>query len=229
MMDARAPLIETRSLGKIYPDGHVEALTDVNLKVERGEFVAIMGPSGSGKSTLLSLIGALDVPTSGSVLFEGAVLDEIGSLDEFRSKQIGFVFQSFYLLPTLTALENVQIPMFEGPRSREQRIERATTLLTQVGLSHRLHHRPSQLSIGERQRVAIARSLANEPMLLLADEPTGNLDSKTTAEVLALFTKLHDEHRTTLIMITHSEQVASYARRCVRVEDGRIVEDTRIG
>ena len=224
-MDARAPLIETRSLGKVYPDGKVEALNDVNLEINRGEFVAVMGPSGSGKSTLLSLIGALDVPTTGAVLFEGSALDEIGNLDEFRSKKIGFVFQSFYLLPTLTALENVQIPMFEGSRSRQQRIERATALLTQVGLSHRLHHRPSQLSIGERQRVAIARALANEPTLLLADEPTGNLDSKTASEVLALFTQLHADHQTTLIMITHSEDVASYAHRCVRVQDGRIVQD----
>jgi ABC-type lipoprotein export system ATPase subunit len=228
-MDVPSPLIETRSLSKVFPDGQVNALVDVNLKVDQGEFVAIMGPSGSGKSTLLSLLGALDGPTTGTVLFEGKPLSQFGNLDEFRSKRIGFVFQSFYLLPTLTALENVQIPMFEGTRNRQQRIDRAKSLLEQVGLSHRLNHRPSQLSIGERQRVAIARALANEPQLLLADEPTGNLDSKSASDVLALFTKLHAERHMALIMITHSEMVASYAHRCVYIQDGRIIEDKQTG
>ena len=228
-MDARASLIETRSLGKVFPDGQVTALSDVNLKIDHGEFVAIMGTSGSGKSTLLSLIGALDLPTSGCVLFEGVPLDKIGNLDQFRSKTIGFVFQSFFLLPTLTALENVQIPMFEQTASRQQRIERAESLLDQVGLSNRLSHRPTQLSIGERQRVAIARALANQPMLLLADEPTGNLDSKTTSSVLSLFTELHAQRQMALIMITHSQEVASYAQRCVQLQDGRITEDRQTG
>ncbi len=221
-MKTHAPLIETRSLRKVFPDGDVVALAGVDLTVLRGEYLAIMGQSGSGKSTLLSLLGGLDIPTSGSVLFEGKSLAEFGSLDEFRAQKIGFVFQSFLLLPTLTALENVQVPMFEGNLARSARVHRAEELLTQVGLNHRLHHHPSRLSIGERQRVAIARALANRPAVLLADEPTGNLDSKSTDDILGLFESLHDRHGMTMIVITHSQYVADHAQRCIHVIDGQV-------
>ncbi len=223
-MTLPVPLIETRSLRKVYPDGHVVALAGVDLSIQRGEYLAIMGQSGSGKSTLLSLIGGLDIPTSGQVLFDGKSLDKLPDLDEFRAERIGFVFQSFLLLPTLTALENVQVPMFESRLTRHQRVQRARELLTQVGLSHRLSHFPPQLSIGERQRVAIARALANGPDVLLADEPTGNLDSRTTDEILQLFQMLHQQHAMTMVVITHSQHVADQAQRCVYVIDGQVTE-----
>src|SRR5262249_9511844 len=200
--NADVALVRTENLGKTYPDGHVQALVDVDLRIERGEYAAIMGPSGSGKSTLLNLLGALDRPTSGVDYFEGTPLRRIANLDQFRSQKIGFEFQSFYLLPTLTALENVQVPMFEGPLPARERARKAAELLDVFGLSDRARHLPSHLSVGQRQRVAIARSLANDPLLLLADEPTGNLDSKKAAEVLDLFEKLHQERGMTLIVIT---------------------------
>ncbi|MBV8266900.1 MAG: ABC transporter ATP-binding protein, partial [Planctomycetaceae bacterium] len=182
MSDA-GPLLKAEGLTRIYPDGAVRALRGVSLAVAAGESVAVTGPSGCGKSTLLHLLGGLDRPTSGEVYFEGAPLGAL-DLDAFRARRIGFVFQSFHLLPTLSALENVQIPMFEGPWPRSERVARAVRLLDEVGLAHRRDHIPSRLSVGERQRVAIARALANEPALLLADEPTGNLDSVAQAEVL---------------------------------------------
>jgi putative ABC transport system ATP-binding protein len=184
-----------------------------------------MGPSGCGKSTLLSTLGALDLPTSGEILFDGESLASLGNLDRFRSEKIGFVFQSFYLLPTLSALENVQIPMFEGPLSARQRAAKAADLLKAVNMSHRTGHLPSRLSVGERQRVAIARSLANDPELLFADEPTGNLDSKTEREVLDLFARLHAERGMTLAMVTHSDEVAEHAMRVIRLRDGAVVDD----
>jgi putative ABC transport system ATP-binding protein len=218
-------ILRTEGLDKTYPDGDVHALVDVNVTIRRGEHVAIMGPSGSGKSTLLNVLGALDRPNSGDVYFEGNALSKMGSLDKFRSEKIGFVFQSFYLLPTLTARENVQIPMFEGPLSARERAKKAGDLLEAVGLSHRATHLPNQLSVGERQRVAIARALANDPVVLLADEPTGNLDSHSGEEILNLFDKLHRERRMTLVVITHSQEVADRAERIIHVLDGRIVAD----
>ena len=218
-------LVQTRDLTKIYPDGDVHALVEVNLAIGKGEYVAVMGPSGCGKSTLLATLGALDVPTSGEVIFDGTPLSSLGSLDRFRSREIGFVFQSFYLLPTLSALENVQIPMFEGTLSARARAEKARELLESVGMSHRASHLPMRLSVGERQRVAIARSLANDPQLLFADEPTGNLDSRTQDEVLELFAHLHAERGMTLVMVTHSEEVAAHAGRVIRFRDGRVVDD----
>ena len=170
-------LIVAEHVSRRYADGEVLALDDVSLTINRGEYIAIVGPSGSGKSTLLNVLGGLDHPTSGRVLFDGAEVKTGRKLDELRSKQIGYVFQSFYLLPTLSAIENVQIPMFETARSAAERVSKATELLDVVGMSHRVKHLPSKLSVGERQRVAIARSLANDPQVLLADEPTGNLDS----------------------------------------------------
>jgi putative ABC transport system ATP-binding protein len=222
-----AVLVRTEKLSKAYPDGLVQALIDVSLSIHQGEYVAIMGPSGSGKSTLLNLVGALDNPSSGDIFFEEQSLRKLSNLDRLRSEKIGFVFQSFYLLPTLTALENVQIPMFEGPLAAAARAKKAAGLLAAVGMDHRANHLPSKLSVGERQRVAVARALANDPKLLLADEPTGNLDSHTADEVLELFKKLHQERGMTLIVVTHSEEVASRAQRIIRVRDGRIVADSR--
>jgi putative ABC transport system ATP-binding protein len=216
------PLLRTERLCKNYPDGQVNALIEVSLSMRRGEYVAIMGASGSGKSTLLNLLGALDRPTSGEVFFENRPLSAIPDLDQFRARKIGFVFQSFYLLPTLTALENVQVPIFEGPLGARQRSAKAQELLKLVGMSHRLHHRPAQLSVGERQRIAIARALANDPVLLLADEPTGNLDSRTAAEVLDLFEHLHRDKGMSLALVTHGQEVADRAERTIRMRDGRI-------
>lgn len=218
-------LLRTEHLGMLYPDGQVQALVDVNLAIHRGEVITIMGPSGSGKSTLLSLLGGLERPTAGRVLFEGKPLAAYPNLDEYRTQQIGFVFQSFLLLPTLTALENVQVPMFEGKLPARQRAAKAARLLNAVALGHRLHHLPNRLSVGERQRVAIARALANDPVLLLADEPTGNLDSQTARGILELFTQLHSERGLTLVIVTHWEALAAYATRVIRLRDGRIIED----
>lgn len=225
MNDQKTPLIETSHLSKSYSDGDVHALVDVNLSIYNNEYVAIMGPSGCGKSTLLSLLGALDYPTSGEIRFEGRSIRELPSLDEFRSEKVGFVFQSFYLLPTLSALENVQIPMFERPCSAREKIETATNLLEIVGMSHRMKHQPNQLSIGERQRVAIARSLANSPRILFADEPTGNLDSKTEDDILNLFGKLRKQRDMTLVVVTHSDEVARRAERIIRLKDGAVIDD----
>ena len=220
------PLIRTENLCKVYPDGKVNALVEMNLTIPKGEYAAIMGPSGSGKSTLLNMLGALDRPTSGEIYFEGEPLSQMRDLDGFRSRQIGFVFQSFYLLPTLSAAENVQIPMFESSLPAAERARWAMELLEAVGMAHRSRHLSPQLSVGERQRVAIARSLANEPALLLADEPTGNLDSKTAADILDLFDRLHQERDMTLISVTHSEEVANRANRLIRLRDGRIESDS---
>lgn len=221
------PLLRAEGLSKTYPDGQVNALVDVNLSIRRSEYVAIMGPSGCGKSTLLNLLGALDQPSSGEVHFEGQPLSGIPNLDRFRARKIGFVFQSFFLLPTLTALENVQVPMFEGPLSSRQRIAKASELLGLVGMNERANHRPGQLSVGQRQRVAVARALANDPVLLLADEPTGNLDSRTAAAVLDLFAHLHHDKGMTLILVTHGQEVAERAERVIRMRDGRISAEER--
>jgi putative ABC transport system ATP-binding protein len=226
---SETPLLRTERLCKTYPDGQVNALVDVSVSIRRGEYVAIMGTSGCGKSTLLNLLGGLDQPTSGEVFFEGQPLSAIRDLDRFRSRKLGFVFQSFFLLPTLTALENVQIPMFEGSLNVRQRVARANDLLKLVGMSHRTNHRPTHLSVGERQRIAIARALANDPVLLLADEPTGNLDSRTAAEVLDLFAHLHRDKGMTIVLVTHGQEVANRAERIVRMRDGRVcAEETSI-
>lgn len=220
-------LIEAVDVVREFPNGRVRAVDHVNLSVERGAYLAIMGPSGSGKSTLLNLLGGLDRPTSGEIRFAGRSLASFPSLDEYRSQKIGFVFQSFHLLPTLTALQNVQVPMFEGPLGSAARRQRAAELLDLVGLGHRLGHRPLQMSVGERQRVSIARALANQPELLLADEPTGSLDTQTGAEVLALFDRLHRERQMTLIVVTHSDEVARAAQETIWFRDGRIVSSPR--
>jgi putative ABC transport system ATP-binding protein len=212
---------------KSYPDGSVHALNGVSLGVRDSEFVAITGPSGCGKSTLLNLLGALDRPDEGEIYFRGEPLSTHRRLDHFRARQIGFVFQSFFLLPTLTALENIQIPMFEGQQlTSHERMKKAEELLDLVGLAGRASHRSSQLSVGERQRVALARALANDPVLLLADEPTGNLDSENASHVLDLLATLRIEKKLALLMVTHSTEVAERADRIIRMKDGRVIEDS---
>jgi len=219
------PLVELRDVAKTYRDGGVRALDGVSLAIPAGDFVSIVGPSGCGKSTLLHMIGALDVPTAGEVRFRGTPLAAIRDLDRLRAKEIGFVFQTFYLLPNLTARENVQLPMFGDGRSEAGRTARADELLARVGLESRRDHLPGQMSIGQRQRVAIARALANEPALVLADEPTGSLDSRSGGEVMDLLGRLHAEHGTTLVVVTHDAAVAARGRRTIRMLDGRIVAD----
>lgn len=221
--DPASPLLHARGLVKTFPDGDVRALRGVSLDVAGGESIAITGPSGCGKTTLLQLLGGLDRPTAGEIFFEGRPFSGL-DLDRFRARRLGFVFQSFHLLPTLSALENVQVPMFEGEVPRSRRRDRASALLDEVGLGHRQRHRPARLSVGERQRVAIARALANEPSLILADEPTGNLDSRAQADVLGLLDRLRRERALTLVIVTHSVEVAAAADREIRLLDGRIVD-----
>ncbi len=218
-------LLYAQDLHKQYPDGQVRALNGVTFAARAGEYVAITGPSGCGKSTLLNLLGALDRPDSGEVYFHGEPLSKRGDLDRFRAREIGFVFQSFFLLPTLTARENVQVPMFGSERSATDRARKADELLGLVGMGKRAGHRPLQLSVGERQRVALARALANDPHLLLADEPTGNLDSDNAAHVLDLLTSLQRDRGLALVMVTHSPDVAERADRVVRMKDGKVVSD----
>ena len=220
-----SPLIEARNLRRSYDQGAVQALQEVSFTVSRGEFVSIMGPSGSGKSTLLHILGALDNEFDGDVTIDSVDLRRLSNPEQFRARIIGYVFQSFHLLPTLTAIENVQVPMFEMPWSAGERRQRAAGLLDSVGLGSRIHHLPSKLSGGERQRVAIARSLANQPSLLLADEPTGNLDSASAGTILELLHTIHDRDNMTIIVITHDRMVAGHAQRTLRMLDGRIVSN----
>lgn len=209
-----------------YDGGRIVALRDVTLRVASGEFVAVVGPSGTGKSTLLHLLCGLDRPTAGRVLFRGVEPPSAAAWTKVRARQIGFVFQAFHLFPTLTALENVEIPMFGVVADGAERGRRARALLDRVGLGGRLHHLPSELSGGERQRVAIARSLANAPALIGADEPTGNLDSGASADVLDLLTELHRRDGASLVLATHNMDVAARAGRIIRLADGRVVADT---
>lgn len=223
-------LIRTEKLTKIYGSGvnAVHALDEVTLAVEAGEFVAIMGPSGCGKSTLLNMIGALDQPTSGTVRVAGEDLAQLKNVDRFRAQTIGFIFQLHNLLPTMTALENVEIPMIGQIGSAQQRHDRAQSLLERVGLGERANHLPSQLSGGQRQRVAIARALANQPALILADEPTGALDSQSGEEIMTLLSALNQHEGTTIAVVTHDRHVAQRTQRILRMSDGRIVDDHRI-
>ncbi|MGC2580095.1 MAG: ABC transporter ATP-binding protein [Terrimicrobiaceae bacterium] len=222
--DSEALVYEARGLTKSFDGGSVAALRGVDFHVREGEFVAVVGPSGCGKTTLLQLLGSLDRPSSGTLTYRGKSIANLPDPSEYRAREIGFIFQAFHLLPTFTVVENVQIPMFEGGLSRSERAGRALELLNDVGLEHRLKHFPSELSGGERQRVAVARSLANRPSVLLADEPTGNLDSENAAHVVELLLRLHKELGTTLILVTHDLAIAALAARTVRMKDGRIVE-----
>src|SRR5204862_4206823 len=222
-----ASLLEAKALTREFDEGRVKALRGVDFSISEGEFVAITGPSGCGKSTLLQLLGALDRPTSGTLLYRGKSVPDDPNPATFRAREIGFIFQAFHLLPTFTATENVQIPMFEIDRSTSERRERANHLLKLVGLEHRLDHFPSKLSGGERQRVAIARSLANGPSLLLADEPTGNLDSENAHSVFDLIISLQQEQGRTMVLVTHDPTIAGRAGRTLRMMDGRIVSDDK--
>ncbi len=223
-------VIDLQDIVKIYQMGQVQvhALRGVSLQVRRGEMLAIMGPSGSGKSTLMNIIGALDTPTSGRYFLEGQDVSRLNDnqLAEIRNKRIGFVFQNFNLLPRLTALEQVELPLiYAGIRSRKERRRRAQEALELVGLGDRLHHRPNELSGGQQQRVAIARALVNNPSIILADEPTGNLDSKSGAEVMYIFQQLNREQGITVVLVTHEPDIARHTRRIVYLRDGLVVGD----
>lgn len=228
MSSEKAPIIEVRNLGKSYPMGHgtVHALREVNLKVFRGQSAAIMGASGSGKSTLLHLLGCLDAPSEGVYLLDQEDVSNLNDsqLAAIRSTKIGFVFQSFNLIPQLTVYENVEVPFLYQTCNPEVVKERIIHSLQRVGLSHRMYHKPNELSGGEMQRVAIARALSINPLLILADEPTGNLDSETGASILKLFTSLN-EQGVTLIMVTHDKAVGAHCQRLIKMQDGRMISD----
>lgn len=223
-------LISIKKLNKTYIMGaeKVEALKDVTLEIEKNEYVALMGPSGSGKSTLMNLLGCLDSPTRGEYWLNGievSTMDD-GDLAEVRNKQIGFVFQTFNLMPRLSALENVALPLVYAGIGREERLEKARKTLEAVGLGDRVTHRPNELSGGQRQRVAVARALVNDPAIILADEPTGNLDTKTSYEIMGLFEQIHKAGNT-VILVTHEHDIAKHAHRIVRLRDGLIESDTK--
>ena len=219
------PILEVRNLQKSYDQGQIEALRGVSLSIATGEFVAISGPSGSGKSTLLQLLGGLDCPTSGEVLFQNEILGSSIGLDTYRSHHVGFIFQAFHLMPTLRAIENVQVPMLAVKSSTTSRASRAEALLREMGLEHRMSQYPNQLSAGERQRVAIARALANNPSILLADEPTGNLDSTNSVRIMEMLIGIQSKRGMTLIVVTHENEIANSAPRHIRIRDGCIESD----
>ena len=219
---AQVPILEARGLCKSYDEGRIEALRGIDLAIQAGEFLAISGPSGSGKSTLLQLIGGLDSPTTGQVFFEDSLLGTAIDLDTYRSHHIGFIFQAFHLIPTLRAIENVQVPMLAVKGKPESRVQKAEALLTEMGLKDRLRQYPNELSAGERQRVAIARALANDPAILVADEPTGNLDSVNSARIMEMLMGIQKERGMTLIVVTHENDIANAAPRHIRIRDGKI-------
>jgi putative ABC transport system ATP-binding protein len=221
-------LISIQNLNRTYQMGAetIEALKDVSLSIEKNEYVALMGPSGSGKSTLMNLLGCLDSPTRGQYWLNGI---EVSSMDdnelaEVRNRQIGFVFQTFNLMPRLSALENVALPLVYAGYNKQDRLEKAKMALEAVGLGNRVHHRPNELSGGQRQRVAVARALVNDPAIILADEPTGNLDSKTSYEIMALFQQIHQQGNT-VILVTHEPDIALHAHRIIRLKDGLVESD----
>lgn len=223
------PLIQLKNIHKSYPlDGFdLEILKGINLEIAAGEFVAIMGPSGSGKSTLMNILGCLDTPTSGEYVLDGENIEHLSGdqLAEIRNRKIGFVFQGFNLLSRTSAIENVELPMVYAGVTDKEREERAAKALDSVGLHERMHHQPNQLSGGQQQRVAIARAIVNEAPIIFADEPTGNLDTKMSVEIMDLFTKLNKELHRTIILVTHEEDIALYANRIIKIVDGEIHSD----
>jgi len=225
---AKDPLITLIDIGRKYVIGAetIHALKSVSLTIEKGEFVALMGPSGSGKSTLMNILGCLDTPTKGTYILNGNQVSEMtdGQLAEIRNKEIGFVFQTFNLLPRSSSLENVALPLVYAGVGRAQREDRAKQTLESVGLGNRIHHKPNELSGGQRQRVAVARALVNNPSIILADEPTGNLDTKTSVEIMGLLEEIHSKGNT-IILVTHEEDIAQHAHRIVRMRDGLIEND----
>jgi len=225
-------MIEFENVTKIYRMGQskVIALDDINLKIEAGEMVAVMGPSGSGKSTLMAIIGCLDIPSKGVYRLEGQPVEKLSDnqLAQVRSRKVGFVFQQFNLLPRTDALENVMLPLLYDGVHGKLRTEKAKAALEVVGLADRMHHKPNQLSGGEQQRVAIARALVNEPTILLADEPTGNLDTKTGEDIIGLFQKLHEETGQTVVYVTHDAFIARHTQRIIRLVDGKIISDETV-
>jgi ABC-type lipoprotein export system ATPase subunit len=214
--------LEVRGLCKSYDEGRIEALRGVDLSIAAGEYMAITGPSGSGKSTLLHMLGGLDSPTSGEVIFKSITLGSAINLDTYRSQNVGFIFQAFHLMPTLRAIENVQLPMLGLNRRGFDRAAKAGELLEEMGLEHRMGHYPNQLSAGERQRVAIARALANDPEILLADEPTGNLDTVNSARIMEILIGIQKQRGMTLIVVTHESEIAHSASRQIRFRDGKV-------
>ena len=225
-----AKIIETHNIKKVYKmgDNIVNALQSVSINIDKGEYVAFMGPSGSGKSTLMNIVGCLDSPTDGTYMLNNQMVSEMteNELAQVRNKEIGFVFQTFNLLPRASALENVALPLIYAGYGKSERNEMAMAALESVSLADRFHHKPNELSGGQRQRVAIARALVNDPSIILADEPTGNLDSKTSSDIMGLFQELHDKGNT-IIMVTHEDDIAHYAHRIVRLRDGLIESDSR--
>lgn len=223
-------IIETKEISKVYRMGDqvVNALQSISISIDKGEYVAFMGPSGSGKSTLMNIVGCLDTPTSGTYMLNNKLVSEMteNELAETRNKEIGFVFQTFNLLPRASALENIALPLIYAGYSKHQRNEMAMAALESVGLGERAHHKPNELSGGQRQRIAIARALVNNPSIILADEPTGNLDSKTSYDIMNLFQELHDKGNT-IIMVTHEDDIAHYAHRIIRLRDGLIEWDRK--
>src|SRR5690242_7306463 len=223
-------IIETKNISKMYKMGTqiVNALQDISISIDKGEYCAFMGPSGSGKSTLMNIVGCLDTPTTGTYMLNNKLVSEMteNELAEVRNKEIGFVFQTFNLLPRATALENVALPLIYAGYGKYERNEMAMAALESVSLADRYHHRPNELSGGQRQRVAIARALVNNPSIIQADEPTGNLDSKTSYDIMALFQELHDKGNT-IIMVTHEDDIAHYAHRIVRLRDGLVEWDRK--
>ena len=219
------PIIDIKGITRDFPLGDeiIHVLKGIDLTINKGEYVALMGPSGSGKSTLMNLLGCLDTPTSGTYILNGKLVSQMhdDELAEIRNKEIGFVFQTFNLMPRTTVLDNVALPMVYAGFSKSERNERATEVLTQVGLADRMDHKPNQLSGGQRQRVAVGRALVNKPAIILADEPTGNLDSKTSVEIMGLFNEIH-ANGNTVILVTHEEDIAAYAHRVIRLRDGLI-------
>ena len=216
-------MIKIVGLKKSFDNGKIKALDGIDLEVAQGEFISIMGPSGSGKSTLLNMVAALDTPDAGDILVEGkSLLNEIEDVASYRARTVGFIFQLHNLLPHLTALENILIPMFEVKASKEEKIRRAQKLLQEIGLKDRMRSFPPELSGGERQKVAIARALANNPRILLADEPTGNIDSKSSQQILRLFKEFRQRNKVTMILVTHESVVAETAQRTVHISDGKI-------